>query len=131
MDDHQDKKVDANLTQINSIRDGELTLQKSHLETTRFGIFSCIAIQFATTAPPLAIALYSGLITAAGGSPYFFWGFIVAWIGQMFMAMSLAEISSSYPQTTGKTLVCLHVLCWERRLIACHSTNLLGCRDRP
>lgn len=100
----EDKKFDINLNQIQSVREGGLVLERSHLKSTRFGIFSCLAIQFATTAPPLAISLYSGLITGAGGSPFFFWGFIVAFIGQLFMAMSLAEISSSYPQTTGKRL---------------------------
>ncbi|KAE8397501.1 amino acid/polyamine transporter I [Aspergillus pseudonomiae] len=67
--------------------------------------FVTIGIQFSVTAPPLAIASYTTLITGVGGSPFYFWGFLVAVLGQTLVAVSLAELASAYPHTSGKGLV--------------------------
>ena len=101
-----DKKRSAEyrLEPINSTREGnELVLTESQLKTSRFDMFSCIAIQYAATLPPLSVALYASLITAAGGSSFYFWGYLGGFVGQMFMALSLAEISSCFPHSSGKS----------------------------
>jgi amino acid transporter len=37
----------------------------------------------------------------AGGSPFFFWAFLLAAAGQMLIAFSLAELVSAYPDALG------------------------------
>ncbi|KAL3493982.1 amino acid permease-domain-containing protein [Aspergillus germanicus] len=46
--------------------------------------------------------LYTVLIVGAGGSPSFFWAFILAAAGQMLIAFSLAELASAYPDASGQ-----------------------------
>jgi amino acid transporter len=60
-----------------------------------------IGIQFAVAAPPLAIPSYTVLIVGAGGSPFFFWAFLLAAAGRMSIAFSLAELASAYPDASG------------------------------
>ncbi|KAJ5979992.1 amino acid transporter [Penicillium waksmanii] len=74
----------------------------TQLDQNRFNIWSTIGIQFSVTAAPLAIVSYTTLITGVGGSPFYFWGFLVAAIGQILVAVSLAELASAYPHTSGQ-----------------------------
>ncbi|KAL2783371.1 hypothetical protein BJX66DRAFT_344998 [Aspergillus keveii] len=61
-----------------------------------------IGIQFAVAAPPLAIPSYTVLIVGAGGSPFFFWAFLLAAAGRMSIAFSLAELASAYLDASGQ-----------------------------
>lgn len=67
------------------------------LDRSRFSIWSTIGIQFSVTAAPLAIPSYTVMIAGAGGSPFFFWAYLTAALGQMLVAISLAELASAYP----------------------------------
>ncbi|KAH7115455.1 putative amino acid transporter [Dactylonectria estremocensis] len=42
------------------------------------------------------------LVISAGGSPFYFWAFIVAATFQLMVALSLAELASAYPHTSGQ-----------------------------
>ncbi|KAL4971422.1 amino acid/polyamine transporter I [Aspergillus desertorum] len=72
------------------------------LDRSRFSIWSTVGIQFSVTAAPLAIPSYTVMIAGAGGSPFFFWAYLTAALGQMLVAISLAELASAYPDTSGQ-----------------------------
>ncbi|KAI1390870.1 amino acid/polyamine transporter I [Hypoxylon trugodes] len=77
-------------------------IEASNLDKNRFSIWSTIGIQFAVAAAPVAVTGYSSLIPGAGGSTYFFWGYIVAIAGQLIIALSLAELASALPHASGQ-----------------------------
>ncbi|TPX11722.1 uncharacterized protein E0L32_007459 [Thyridium curvatum] len=68
----------------------------------RFSVLAAIGIQFSISATPLAIGGYLTFILGVGGSPFFFYGFIVASIGQIFLCASLAEIAAVHPHASGQ-----------------------------
>jgi amino acid transporter len=73
----------------------------SRLEQTRFNLWSTVGIQFGVAASPFAIPSYTVLIVGTGGSPFFFWAFLLAAVGQMLIAFSVAELASAYPDASG------------------------------
>jgi hypothetical protein len=89
------------LDTVETRREGQI-YEMTQLDRNRFNLWSTIGIQFSVTAAPLGIAGYTTLITGVGGSPFYFWGFLVAVIGQLLVAVSLAELSSAYPHTSGE-----------------------------
>ncbi|KAJ5378201.1 amino acid transporter [Penicillium cataractarum] len=89
------------LDTVETRREGQMC-EVTQLNNNRFNLWSTIGIQFSVTAAPLGIAGYTTLITGVGGSPFYFWGFLVAVIGQLLVALSLAELSSAYPHTSGQ-----------------------------
>lgn len=69
---------------------------------SRFNIWAAIGIQFSITGTPLAVGVYITLVLGAGGSPYFFYAFLVAAVGQMIVCTCMAEIASCFPHASGK-----------------------------
>lgn len=103
----------------------------TQLYKNRFNLWSTIGIQFSVTAAPLGIAGYTTLITGVGGSPFYFWGFLVAVIGQLLVALSLAELSSAYPHTSGKVDPATVKLCDLANIIfAILRASILDCRSK-
>ena len=68
----------------------------------RFNIWAAIGIGFSITATPLAVGVYLVLILGAGGSPFFFYSFLVAAMGQLAVCLCLAEIASVFPHASGR-----------------------------
>jgi hypothetical protein len=68
----------------------------------RFSVIAAVGIQYSISATPLAVGAYLTFILGLGGSPYFFFGFIVAAVGQILLCVSLAEIAAVYPHASGK-----------------------------
>lgn len=68
---------------------------------SRFNIWAAIGIQFSISATPLAVGVYITLVLGAGGSPYFFYAFLVAVLGQMLVCTCMAEIASVFPHASG------------------------------
>ncbi|KAF4951023.1 hypothetical protein FGADI_7760 [Fusarium gaditjirri] len=68
----------------------------------RFSVIAAIGIQYSISATPLAVGAYLTFILGLGGSPYFFFGFIVAAVGQILLCVSLAEIAAVYPHASGQ-----------------------------
>lgn len=68
---------------------------------SRFNIWAAIGIQFSISATPLAVGVYITLVLGAGGSPYFFYAFLVAALGQMLICICMAEIASVFPHASG------------------------------
>jgi len=78
-----------------------------HLDRKRFSVWAAVGIQWSTTAAPLAILSSLQLVIGVGGSPFYFWAFVVAAVFQFMVAMSLAELASSFPHTAG-----MQILAW-------------------
>ncbi|KAE8325432.1 amino acid/polyamine transporter I [Aspergillus sergii] len=89
------------LDTVETRREGRI-YEAMQLDENRFNLWSTIGIQFSVTAAPLGIVGYTTLITGVGGSPFYFWGFLVAVVGQILIAVSLAELSSAYPHSSGQ-----------------------------
>ena len=72
-----------------------------HLDRNRFSVLGAVGIHWSSTASPLAICSTLQLVIGVGGSPFYFWAFIVAACFQFMVALSLAELASVYPHTSG------------------------------
>lgn len=69
---------------------------------SRFNVLAAIGIQFSISATPLTVGSYLVFILGAGGSPFFFYAFLVAATGQLLICTCLAEIASVFPHASGK-----------------------------
>jgi len=79
-------------------------LDEGQLDSQRLNIWSTVGVQYSTTASPLALGAYLQLVLGAGGSPYLFWGIIVAMSGQFLVAFSLAELAAAFPHASGMNM---------------------------
>ncbi|KAK5051034.1 hypothetical protein LTR84_003593 [Exophiala bonariae] len=68
----------------------------------RFSVLSAIGIQFSISATPLAVGSYIVFTLGAGGSPFFFYAFLVAALGQLIICTCMAEIASVFPHASGQ-----------------------------
>lgn len=77
----------------------------------RFSLWSTVGVQYSIVAAPLTIGSYISFILGVGGSPFFFYTYIVCFVFQMFVCLTVAEIASCHPHTLGKffDLVILHI----------------------
>lgn len=89
-----------------------------------------IGIQFSVTAVRLGIFGYTTLIAGVGGSPFYFWGFLVAAVSQLLVAVSLAELSSAYPHTSGKDPAIIRFQGLLNYIFAILRANLLDCQPK-
>lgn len=103
----------------------------TQLDKNRFNLWSTIGIQFPVTAAPLGIAGYTTLITGVGGSPFYFWGFLVAVIGQLLIALSLAELSSAYPHVSGKVPSTVKFCDLANLIFTILRASILDCHPKP
>ncbi|KAH7034674.1 amino acid/polyamine transporter I [Microdochium trichocladiopsis] len=95
----------------------------------RFSVLAAIGIQYSISATPLAIGGYLTFILGVGGSPFFFYCFLVAVTGQMLVCLSLAEIASVYPHASGQVFwtAALAPPEWKRFLSYCNgAATMLG-----
>jgi len=104
-------------TQKQEKRNG-LTLTPSEAPTTRLGyssengmeqnrshhfnLWSTIGINYSSIAPPLSVGTYLAFNIGVGGGPVYIWGYLLASFFQFFVCLSLAEMASSYPHSTGR-----------------------------
>jgi amino acid transporter len=68
-----------------------------------FGILSAIGVQYSVTGAPIAIGTYLSLIVGLGGSPAYFWGYIVMGFFQLATCLSIAELASAIPHSSGRS----------------------------
>lgn len=66
-----------------------------------FSFWSTMGINFGAFLPPLAIGSYLALSIGAGGSAGYIYGFLCAFIFQLFVCASAAEMSAVFPHTGG------------------------------
>jgi choline transport protein len=100
---HDSPKVDPTM-EITNVMSTQVIDDVPQLEArqlkSRFNIWAAIGIQFSITATPLAVGVYITLVLGLGGSPFFFYGFLVAAAGQMIVCLCLAEIASVLPHAS-------------------------------
>ncbi|KAH6616048.1 amino acid permease-domain-containing protein [Chaetomium sp. MPI-SDFR-AT-0129] len=73
-----------------------------HLDRNWFSVLGAVGIHWSSSASRLAICSCLQLTPGAGGSPFYFWAFCVAAFFQFMVALSLAELASSFPHTSGQ-----------------------------
>src|ERR1700753_879962 len=67
-----------------------------------FNVWSTLGISFSITSTPLAIGTYLSLVVGIGGSPGFFFAYILSVAFNLVVCLSLAELSSVFPHTSGE-----------------------------
>ncbi|KDQ07546.1 hypothetical protein BOTBODRAFT_59943 [Botryobasidium botryosum FD-172 SS1] len=81
---------------------GEDSFGYKHEMGQRFSVLSLIGLAFAIANSWLGMALTLGVSLPSGGPSVVLWGDIVAGVGSMALASSLAEICSVYPTAAGQ-----------------------------
>lgn len=83
-----------------------LTLESQLSEVVRpkvhFSLLSAIGVQYSVTGAPIAIGTYLSLIMGLGGSPAYFWGYVVMGFFQLASCMAISELASAIPHSSGK-----------------------------
>lgn len=67
-----------------------------------FGLLSAIGVQYSVTGAPIAIGTYLSLTIGLGGSPAYFWGFVVMGFFQLTTCLAISELASAIPHSSGK-----------------------------
>ncbi|KIM92611.1 hypothetical protein OIDMADRAFT_36482 [Oidiodendron maius Zn] len=68
----------------------------------RFNLLSTLGISFSITATPLGIGTYLSVVIGVGGSPVYFYGYLVAVGLNLLVCISLAEIAAVHPHASGQ-----------------------------
>jgi hypothetical protein len=66
-----------------------------------FSLLSAIGVQYSLTAAPIAIGFYLSLVIGMGGSPQYFFGFILVGLFQIPVCLTIAELASAIPHSSG------------------------------
>ncbi|RMZ78915.1 hypothetical protein DV737_g3695, partial [Chaetothyriales sp. CBS 132003] len=66
-----------------------------------FSLLSAIGVQFSVTLAPIAIGTYLSLVVGLGGSPAYFWGFMLMGVMQTTTCLAVAELASAIPHSSG------------------------------
>ena len=67
-----------------------------------FNLWSTLGIAFSLTSTPIAIGTYLSVIIGVGGSPVFFFGYLLAGSMDLLVCLSLAEMAAVLPNSSGK-----------------------------
>ena len=68
----------------------------------KFSIWSTLGVSYSATSAPIAIGTYLSVVVGVGGSPVFFFGFILCSVFAMMICLVLAEMSAVYPHSSGQ-----------------------------
>lgn len=66
-----------------------------------FSVLSALGVQFSVTGAPLTLGTYLSLTIGVGGSPAYFWGFIMVGFFQLAVGLAVSELASAIPHTSG------------------------------
>lgn len=88
-----------------SVSQGDATVQRIKPFTT----LSALGIGYGTTNTPIGLLLVLGSTLPMGGTPLFFWGFLVMTLVGLATATTLAELASAMPHPGGQYI-------WVNRL---------------
>lgn len=67
----------------------------------RFSVWSTLGIAFSITCTPLGIGTYLSVSIGVGGSPVYFFAYILAVGLNLIVCASLAEMAAVYPHSSG------------------------------
>jgi len=82
-----------------------------------FNIWACLGVNFSITATPIAIGTMLALAIGVGGPPFFFYEYLFAGVGQLFLCVAMAEVASAIPHSTGMFEPSCWIE-WSERLMA-------------
>ncbi|KAF4818262.1 Swainsonine transporter swnT [Colletotrichum siamense] len=99
------EKTDHEAVERGSITNGAVTVQTMKPFTT----LSALGIGYGTTNTAIGLLLVLGSTLPMGGSPLFFWGFLVMALVGLATATTLAELASAMPHPGGQYI-------WVHRL---------------
>ncbi|KAF5012788.1 hypothetical protein FDECE_1208 [Fusarium decemcellulare] len=99
------EKTDNEATETGSVRQGDVTVQSVKPFTT----LSALGIGYGTTNTAVGLLLVLGSTLPMGGSPLFFWGFLIMALVGLATATTLAELASAMPHPGGQYI-------WVNRL---------------
>lgn len=71
---------------------------------THFSLLGAIGVQYSLTSAPLAIGFYLSMVIGLGGSPAYFWGFVVMGFFQLLVCLAVCELASAIPHSAGSFL---------------------------
>ncbi|KAK1471417.1 hypothetical protein CTAM01_16517 [Colletotrichum tamarilloi] len=109
------EKADNEATEHGSIVHGDVTVQTMKPFTT----LSALGIGYGTTNTAIGLLLVFGSTLPMGGSPLFFWGFLVMAFVGLATATTLAELASAMPHPGGQYI-------WVHRLAPPSSRRFLS-----
>lgn len=66
-----------------------------------FRIWSTVGIQYSVMSTPFAVGAFLSLSVGVGGSPVFFFAYVLVVIMNLCICCSLAEIAAVYPHASG------------------------------
>lgn len=66
-----------------------------------FSMWHTLGISFSITAAPISMGAYLSLAIGVGGSPVYFGAYIFAVGLNLFVCLSLAEMASAFPHSSG------------------------------
>lgn len=88
-----------------SLEAGDVLSLNSRRDRVHFSLWTTLGINFSVTATPITIGASLALSIGVGGSTGYFYTYILATVMQMTLCLSLAEIASSFPHSSGKYLL--------------------------
>ena len=98
-------KTDADSVPGDSL-DQRLDIQEARADVIRpekpFKLLSTLGIAYSITSTPLAIGTYLSVAIGVGGSPVFFFGFVLTVVMSLCICLSLAEMAAVLPHSGGK-----------------------------
>jgi amino acid transporter len=83
-------------------RMGELVAVDQVKLKQKFSIWSTLGVSYSVTSSPIAIATYLSVVVGVGGSPVFFFSYIVTSIFGLTICFCLAEMSAIFPHSSGQ-----------------------------
>lgn len=86
---------DDNLGSTHIVVEGSKELAKP------FRLWSTLGMQFSVSSTPLSLGTYLSFVIGIGGSPVFFFGYLLACVMGLCVCTSLAEIAAVYPHASG------------------------------
>lgn len=84
------------------IKSGEVIPVTDSNLAQRFNLFSTLGMSFSITATPLGIGTYLSAVIGVGGSPVYFFAYLVAVGLNLLVCISLAEIAAVHPHASSK-----------------------------
>lgn len=87
------------ITKVESIGAGHVHVSELH---QTFNLWSTLGVAFSYIATPLSIGSYLAFSLSAGGSPFFFYGYLASFILNTMIALSLCEMAGFLPHTSGR-----------------------------
>lgn len=91
------------LANTESVQERSVSLSPDLNRQKPFRLWSTLAIQSSISATPLAIGSYLSTVIGVGGSPVYFFGYILASVMSLLICASLSEIAAVFPHATGKS----------------------------